>query len=70
MQTVLIEIDDQKGLQLLHDLEDLNVLKIINENVSEIRLKLSDKYRGVFSKDDAASFMQHTETMRKEWGNT
>ena len=30
-------------------------------------IKLSDKYRGVFSKEDAKSFNDHTQQMRKEW---
>jgi hypothetical protein len=33
-------------------------------------IKLSDKYRGVFSKEDAKSFNDHTQQMRKEWDNT
>ena len=33
-------------------------------------IKLSDKYRGVFSKEDAKSFNDHTKQMRKEWDNT
>jgi hypothetical protein len=32
-----------------------------------IPVKLSDKYKGVFSKEDAQSFNDHTEQMRKEW---
>lgn len=30
-------------------------------------IKLSDKYRGVFTKEDAKSFNDHTQQMRKEW---
>ena len=70
MQTVLIEIDNQKAFNLLQELEQLHILRIIKENVLESKTKLSDKYRGVFSKEDAESFMQHTQTMRKEWDNT
>jgi hypothetical protein len=33
-------------------------------------VKLSDKYRGVFSKEDSKSFNDHTQNMRKEWNNT
>ena len=33
-------------------------------------IKLSNKYRGVFSKEDAISFNDHTQQMRKEWDNT
>lgn len=32
--------------------------------------KLSDKYKGVFSKEDSKSFNDHTHQMRKEWDNT
>ena len=70
MQTVLVEIEDQNGLKLLQDLEKLNVLRIVKEKNSENPKKLSEKYEGVFSKNDAESFMQHTQSMRKEWDNT
>jgi len=29
--------------------------------------RLSDKFRGVFSKEDAESFNEHIKTMRSEW---
>ena len=29
--------------------------------------RLSDKFRGVFSKEAADSFNEHTKTMREEW---
>lgn len=32
--------------------------------------KLSNKYRGVFTKEDAKSFNDHSQQMRKEWDNT
>ena len=70
MQTLLIEISDQKAINLIHELEELNILRIIKENVVENKGKLSDKYKGVFSKDDARSFNEHVQTMRKEWDNT
>jgi hypothetical protein len=31
--------------------------------------KLSDKFRGVFSKEAGESFMEHTKKMREEWEN-
>ena len=70
MQTLIIEIDDQKAFQLLQELEGLKILRIVKENQPETKTKLSDKYRGVFSKEDALSFNAHTQTMRKEWDNT
>ena len=69
MQTVVVEIDNPIALNLLQELEQLHILKIIKENVLGNKTKLSDKYKGVFSKEDSESFMQHTQTMRKEWDN-
>ncbi len=34
------------------------------------KIKLSEKYKGVFSKEDSKSFNEHTQQMRKEWDNT
>ena len=31
--------------------------------------KLSDKFRGVFSKEAGESFMEHTKNMREEWNS-
>lgn len=31
--------------------------------------KLSEKYRDVFTKEDAKSFNDHSQQMRKEWNN-
>jgi hypothetical protein len=30
-------------------------------------VKLSDMFRGVFSKEDAKDFIEHTKAMRNEW---
>jgi hypothetical protein len=32
--------------------------------------KISNKYRGVFTKEDAKNFNDHTDQMRKEWTDT
>lgn len=69
METILIQIKDKKAYKLLEDLEDLQILKVLNKNIVP-KQKLSDKYRGVFSKDDAKSFNDHTQQIRKEWDNT
>lgn len=69
MRIVTVEIDNENGFDLLQDLEKLHVLRIIENNVMESKTKLSDKYRGVFSKADADSFNHHTQSMRNEWGS-
>jgi hypothetical protein len=53
----------------LHELEELHLIKVLKENVVPSKTKLSDKYRGVFSKEDAKRFKEHTQTMREEWDN-
>ncbi len=67
MKIVTVEIENQNGYHLLQELEKLNILRIINENVVENKTKFSDKFKGVFTKEDAESFNKHTQTMRKEW---
>jgi len=64
---MLIQLTNQKAAGILHELEELQLIRVIKENISPGKIKLSDKYRGVFSKEDAKSFNQHTETIRKEW---
>ncbi len=67
--TVLIEITNQKAMGLLHELEELHLIKVLKENISPSKIKLSEKYKGVFSKEDALSFENHTKKLRKEWEN-
>jgi len=67
--TMLIRLTNKKAIALLHDMEELNLIKVLKENITNSTSKLSDKYRGVFSKEDAKSFNAHTQKMRKEWEN-
>jgi hypothetical protein len=41
--------------------------ELAEQNTAPKKIKLSDKYRGVFSKEDAKSFNDHTQQMRSEW---
>jgi hypothetical protein len=68
--TMLIEVTNQKALGLLHELEELHLIKVLQKNVTAAKTKLSDKYKGVFTKEDAKSFDEHIQQMRKEWDNT
>jgi hypothetical protein len=69
METVLVQINNDKAYKLLEDLEDLNLITLLKEEVPLIASKLADKYRGVFLAEDAASFDAHTKTMRTEWND-
>lgn len=37
------------------------------EKKSATNIKLSDKYKNVFTKEDAKNFNEHTQQMRNEW---
>jgi len=68
METVLLQIKNIKAYSLLEDLEDLNIITVL-EKKTLLNQKLSEKYKDVFTKEDAASFNTHTEKSRKEWDN-
>lgn len=68
--TMLIQVVNQKAFGLLHELEELNLIKVLKGNLKPEKSGLSDKYKGAFSKEDAKSFDEHTQTLRGEWNNT
>ena len=65
--TILIQVTNQKAIGLLHELEELHLIKVLKKKSTPVKVKLSDKYKDVFTKEDAKSFDEHTQTMRKEW---
>ena len=67
---MLIQLTNEKAIGLLHELEELQLIKVLKENIAPSKAKLSEKYRGVFTKDDARNFNEHTQEMRKEWDDT
>ena len=67
--TILIQVANQKAIGLLHELEELQLIKVLKKIFTPVKVKLSDKYKDVFTKEDAKSFDEHTQTMRKEWDN-
>ena len=59
----------QKALGLLHELEELRLIKVLKENLAPVKTKLSDKYKGIISKEQGQSLNQHIRQMRSEWNN-
>ncbi|MEZ4828169.1 MAG: hypothetical protein R3C61_18070 [Bacteroidia bacterium] len=66
---LLIQVTHQKARQLLHELEQLQLIKVLKENVTPSKAKLSDKYKGIISKEQGQSLNQHIKQMRSEWSN-
>jgi len=69
MDTMLIQLMNQKAAGLLHELEELSLIKVLKENIDIATPKLSDKYRGILSKEEGQKLNDHIDQMRKEWKN-
>ena len=68
MDTLLIEVTSQKAYQLLRQLEELHIIRVLKKR-SENKLKLSEKYSGALGLTDEeyTSFHQHIKQVRNEW---
>ncbi len=67
--TMLIQVTNQKAIRLLHELEALHLIKVIKENFTPTKTKLSDKYKGIISKEQGQNLNDHIKQMRSEWNN-
>ncbi len=67
--TILIQVINQKALRLLHELEELDLIKVLKENVAAGKTKISDKYKGILSKEQGQNLSDHIKQMRSEWNN-
>jgi hypothetical protein len=67
--TMLIQVNTQQAWHFLYELQELDLVKVLEDHQVPVKTKLSDKYKGVFSKEDSKSFDEHTRIMREEWNN-
>lgn len=67
--TMFIQLTNRKAIKLLYELEQLNLIKVLKENITPTKTKLSDKYRGIISKRDGKNLDGHIKQMRNEWNN-
>ena len=67
--TMLIQVTNQKAVGLLRELQELNLIKVLKENYTPNKLKLSNKYKGILSKDQGGDLKDHIKEMRNEWNN-
>lgn len=68
--TMIIQITNAKAVRLLHELEELHLIKVLKENIATTKPKLSGKYKGIISKEQGQSLNKHIKQMRSEWNNT
>ena len=70
MDTMLIELTNQRAAGLLNELVELNLIRIFKrENSEPVKTKLSDKYRGFLTHEDGQQLSNHISQMRNEWNN-
>jgi hypothetical protein len=70
MQTFLVEVLNEKAVPLLHDLENLDIIRLTAqepEQTPKRKQKLSEQFRGVISPELAADLHRQLEEMRNEW---
>lgn len=68
METVLIQINNNKAYRLLEDLEDLQLIKVLEKSVQS-KQKLSEKYGGKLPSDVADALQDYIAESRREWKN-
>jgi hypothetical protein len=68
METVLIQINNNKAYRLLEDLEDLHILKVLKKSIQSGQ-KLSEKYAGKLPSDIADELQNYVTQSRNEWNN-
>ncbi len=68
MDTVVIQIISPKTMNLLYELEELNLLKVLKKNGAGEK-KLSEKYAGKLPVNIANDLQKHIEKSREEWDN-
>jgi hypothetical protein len=69
METIKVQIKDNKALKILKDLEDLDILKILENDDVDLHQgeKLSDKYAGAISSETAKKMSNYVNESREEW---
>lgn len=68
METVLIQINNNKAYRLLEDLEDLHIIKVLKKSIQSGQ-KLSEKYAGKLPSDIANELQNYVTKSRNEWNN-
>jgi hypothetical protein len=68
MTTLVIDNSTIQARQFVQFTRTLPFVTVKNEKpAAKSEIKLSDRFRGVFSKEAAESFNNHTKAMREEW---
>lgn len=67
MDTVTIQLKHINARKLLKDLEDMDIIKIIEQPFENNEQEKPSKLRGFLSKEKANALLSHVEETRREW---
>ncbi len=68
METLLIQLTNHKAIGLLHEMEALDLIKVLEEKVPP-KEKISEKYAGKLPSDVADELRKHVIQSRNEWND-
>ncbi|MCX6237115.1 MAG: hypothetical protein NTY07_06070 [Bacteroidia bacterium] len=68
METVLLQINNNKAYKLLEDLEDLKIIKVLEKSITP-KQKLSNKYAGKLPTVIAEELQNYVIQSRDEWNS-
>ena len=66
METVLIQINNNKVYKLLENLEELHIFKVIKKSKKQT-LSLSEKYAGKLTSKTADELQNYVNESREQW---
>ena len=66
MDTILIQITNEKAYKLIEDLEDLQLIRILQKKQTHYG-KLSEKYEGKLNSGVAEEMQEYLSKSREEW---
>jgi len=67
MQTVVVKLTNEKALNLLQQLEQLNIIELITQNKKVNTEKTKRSWAGSISKETANKMLKYVEESRNEW---
>jgi len=68
MDILLIQVTNQKAIGLLHELEELHLIKVLKETLQP-KQKLSEKYGGKLPAEIADELQNYVSQSREEWNS-
>lgn len=69
METMLIQLTNHKAIGLIHELEELQLIKVLEENILPAK-KLSEKYAGKLPIAIAEELQNYVSQSRDEWNHS